>query len=305
MMERPLNLRTKPTSLRQGVLITLTLCAVPALWTQQAAAHIRMDQPVARNVWGSGPFSDPIKESPCGSGENDPRTTDPAKINTFAPGETITVSWEETVDHPGYYRISIDMDGQDDFVDPTGTPSTANPPVLPTLMDGIQDATDGTYSVEVTLPNETCDNCTLQLVQYMSEKSESYYICADLVIEGEVAGDGDGDGTGGAPDTTTETTEGAGGTLDSMGSGGQGTGGALPAQSGIGGTANTGTGGQLSSAGGSATSGETDAESGGDTPAGAGCAVSPGVSSPGSAITWLCGLVGALSVVSARRRLRR
>lgn len=306
IMERPVNLRTPMTRLPLSTVATLALCAVPALMTEHAAAHIRMDQPVARNVWAAQPFNDPIKQGPCGSGANDPRSTDPAKINTFAPGETITVSWEETVDHPGFYRIAIDMDGQDDFVDPAGPTDIKDPPVLPVLMDGITDMTDGTYSVEVTLPNETCDNCTLQLIQYMTDKDESYYICADLVIEGPVSGDGDGDGTGGTNDTTTEPTEGAGGAL--VASGGSISSGGSVASGGAS-VVPQGSGGQASGVGGSATTGETGSEGPGpsgddEVESGAGCSVSRTVPAPGSAIAWLCGLV-ALTVVGARRRIRR
>ena len=179
---------------------------IQATWVGSANAHIRMDEPIARNVWASQPGNDPIKDGPCGSGANDPRSTDPEKINVFSAGETITVAWRETINHPGHFRISIDMDGQDDFVDKTGPTDIVDPPVLPVLLDGIMDAPGGpgTYSVEVTLPDEPCDNCTLQLIQYMTDSNESYYVCADLVIEAEPSsgdGDGDGDATGGASGT--------------------------------------------------------------------------------------------------------
>lgn len=306
-MARPFPSSTKTIRFPVSPLVTLVLGVVPALWSQQAAAHIRMDQPVARNVWAATPFNDPIKEGPCGSGQNDPRSTDPAKINTFAPGETITVSWEETIDHPGFYRISLDMDGQDDFVTPTGTADIQDPPVLPVLKDGIQDQSGGTYSVEVTLPNETCDNCTLQLIQFMDDSDESYFVCADLVIEGEVSGDGDGDGTGGAPDTTTEPTEGAGGGLTTA-TGGQGSGGTSSTGGASGGSASTGSGGQLASAGGSVATGGTGSEGPGpsgddEAGSGAGCSVSRAVPTSASAVPWIVGLVG-LSVLGARRRRR-
>jgi hypothetical protein len=307
-MERPFHSTSNTTRLPASTWGALILGVVPAFWTQQAAAHIRMDQPVARNVWAAMPFNDPIKQGPCGSGQNDPRSTDPAKINTYAPGETITVSWEETIDHPGFYRISLDLDGQDDFVTPTGTVDIQDPPVLPVLKDGIQDETDGTYSVEVTLPNETCDNCTLQLIQFMDDSDESYFVCADLVIAGEVSGDGDGDGTGGAPDTTTEPAEGAGGGIAS-GTGGQGSGGAFstggnPSGSGP----STGAGGQLPSAGGGAITGDTDQDfpgpSGDDEAPASGCAMSPAAPPSRSALLGFMGVVG-LIVLGARRRLVR
>ena len=39
-------------------------------------------------------------------------------VTTFQPGETITVTWTETVDHPGHYRIAFDDDGTDGLLDP-------------------------------------------------------------------------------------------------------------------------------------------------------------------------------------------
>ncbi len=191
------------SSIVLGALATV-LTSGPAL------AHIRMDAPIARNVWAAQPGGDPIKIGPCGGGEDDLRTEDPDKINVFSPGETITVSWYETVDHPAHYRISIDMDGQDDFPEKSGPDDIVDPPVLPVLLDGIPDAAGGpgTYSVEVTLPNETCDNCTLQLIQYMTDRNEPYYVCADLRIEGET---GDETGSGGA---ATTDPSGAGGAME-------------------------------------------------------------------------------------------
>src|SRR5690606_18874851 len=56
------------------------------------------------------------------------------------------------------------------------------------------------YSAEVTLPNLACDNCTLQLIQNMGERTPTmmaptahlYFRCADLVLTG-----GSFDGMGG------------------------------------------------------------------------------------------------------------
>ncbi|MGD8641888.1 MAG: hypothetical protein PVG89_14735, partial [Gammaproteobacteria bacterium] len=45
--------------------------------------------------------NDGIKSGPCGS---DPRSTNPA---VFRPGQQITVEWEETINHPGYFTIAF------------------------------------------------------------------------------------------------------------------------------------------------------------------------------------------------------
>ncbi len=295
---------------------TTTMCA-GCLWSATAAAHIRMDEPVARNEWAMSAFQDPIKDGPCGSGANDPRSTDPDKINEFSPGQEITVSWHETIDHPGHYRIAIDMDGQDDFVDKTGETDIVDPPVLPVLLDGILDQPGGagTYSVTVKLPNETCDNCTLQLIQYMTDTYESYYVCADLVISGTPVG-GDGDGDSGTTESTTDSSTtgiefGSGGAASASTGGGPSTGGTM---SGTGGTLGAGaaagvTGGTTgtSPAGGAATYGETgDAyEPSGTDSAGTDpqCALvsGPTVPVPGGFLSGTC-FVGVLGWMRRRHR---
>lgn len=39
-------------------------------------------------------------------------------MTELEPGASIQVVWNEYVDHPGHFRISFDIDGDDDFVDP-------------------------------------------------------------------------------------------------------------------------------------------------------------------------------------------
>jgi hypothetical protein len=161
-----------------------------------AAAHLGLDAPVSRY----GP--DTLKTGPCGvaGGERSENVT------YFEPGETIEVRWNEYVDHPGHYRIAFDPDGDDDFVDPpTMEDLYSNDAVL---LDGIPDhgREDPYYSATVTLPDITCDNCTLQVIQVMYDKppyetpgNDIYYQCADLVLR-----------AGGGPDAGTGTDAGTG-----------------------------------------------------------------------------------------------
>lgn len=185
---------------------------------QSAEAHIRLTAPTSRHPIPVQEDNSFLKDGPCG-GQGDSRTSDPARVTTFAPGETITLEWHETIHHASHYRIAFDADGQDDFIDPTSESDIVEPPVLPILKDGIPDLSDGedSFSVQVTLPTTPCDNCTLQLIQYMYDRAEPfYYQCADIVIAGEP-----GDpplGTGGTIDAGTGGTTGAG-TGGSLGSG--------------------------------------------------------------------------------------
>jgi MYXO-CTERM domain-containing protein len=166
--------------------------AAVALCSANAAAHIRLDFPAPRSAHQ--------KYGPCGalgSVRGD-------VVTTFAPGETITVRWQETIGHPGHYRVSFDADGQDDFVDPASYTDTYSAPSV--LLDEIADAPGtGPYTADVTLPNIECDNCTLQLIQMMTDKppygdgNDIYYQCADLVLV--AAGGGGAGGSAGAGGT--------------------------------------------------------------------------------------------------------
>jgi MYXO-CTERM domain-containing protein len=148
-----------------------------------ALAHIDLDSPTDRGC------SDQ-KRAPCG-GSCDTRSSN---VTALEPGATITVRWTETINHPGHYRISFDDDGTDDFQSPTGDEDLMNP-VPPVLLDGIPDKVGGQYEAQVTLPNVECENCTLQLIQVMSETppyeaGDLYFRCADLALR-RGAGGGD------------------------------------------------------------------------------------------------------------------
>jgi hypothetical protein len=156
-----------------------------------AAAHIQLISPVQRHA--------DQKVGPCGIGADDMRGPD---VTVFAPGETIVVSWTETVEHPGHFRISFDADGHDDFVDPASYDDYYSNAAV--LVDEIADKPAGLYEVEVTLPDIECDSCTLQVVQVMTDKppyqigtNDLYYQCADISLVGAPQGTSTG------PDTTT------------------------------------------------------------------------------------------------------
>jgi hypothetical protein len=179
--------------------------AVVALSPLEARAHLGLDVPTSRY----GP--DVLKTGPCGSGDGE-RT---GNVTYYAPGETIEVFWDEYVDHPGHYRIAFDDDGVDDFVDPaTMMELYSNDTVL---LDGIEDKGPGErgYMATVTLPDVTCENCTLQVIQVMYDKppyttpgNDIYYQCADLVLRG-----------GGAPPDADAGTDLDAGTETDTGSG--------------------------------------------------------------------------------------
>jgi len=135
-----------------------------------ASAHIELTSPTPRTA--------DQKIGPCGAAGSKRGT----KVATYRPGETITVEWDETVDHPGHYRIALDDDGDDSFK----TPSRPDDAFPQTLADQIVDRSGGGhYKQQITLPNINCTNCTLQLIQVMTTSipyNSFYFQCADLVI---------------------------------------------------------------------------------------------------------------------------
>lgn len=183
--------------------------ALVCLAASAADAHIALSSPPPRHV--------EQKNGPCGVGPDDARGPN---VTTFQGGETILVRWTETVQHPGHFRISFDGDGHDDFGDPAGYDDFYSNPAV--LIDEIADKVESQamYEQEITLPMMSCDNCTLQLIQVMTDKppyelgtNDLYYQCADIVLEGAAAttgestsGDTSGDTSGG--ESSTDATSG-------------------------------------------------------------------------------------------------
>ncbi len=158
--------------MRLDVLISSIFLTTPAL------AHIQLDEPAPRGA--------AQKAGPCGA----PGGVRGDNVAVFTPGQTITVTWRETINHPSHYRISFDEDGDDDFRDPEDFMDFSGNPTV--LVDAIEDLPAAGQEQEVTLPNVTCERCTLQVVQVMYDKppygdgNDLYYQCADLALRGAV-----------------------------------------------------------------------------------------------------------------------
>lgn len=155
-------------------------------------AHIDLLSPEPR---ASGSGNAYLDRPPCG--QRDPgRILD--KVSVFRPGEMIRVRWDAYVQHPSYFRLSFDADGDDSFSARTSAPidpARDDPRLLPPgdgelVLDYVLDR-EGTLSqVErsVTLPSEPCEPCTLQLTQFIYDvpiDEATYYQCADVVLAGD------------------------------------------------------------------------------------------------------------------------
>lgn len=125
-------------------------------------------------------------------------------VTTFRAGETVSVEFDETIYHPGYFRISIaNKFAADattaDFPDPALTDlenchfdwsKVQTVPHGNVLADGLFKAQgeigdNRKLRQEVNLPDQPCDECTLQIVQVMEGHPAAscfYFHCTDIKI---------------------------------------------------------------------------------------------------------------------------
>jgi hypothetical protein len=203
--------------------VTMSLAARPV------AAHIHLLEPLSRTDNMRG---DPQKTRHCGDSAV---TRIASRVTTYAPGQTVTVKWAETINHKGWYRISFQANGETFRIPPAsnGAAGDGSPSNYPTedltgmvdpggtgsiiLKDRIPTAT---HQWDITFPNIECSNCTLQLIMMMTDNkpydadvttdadaNDLYYQCADITLSANApdAGvvSGADAGTGAGPDAGT------------------------------------------------------------------------------------------------------
>jgi hypothetical protein len=124
------------------------------------------------------------------------------KVTSFRPGQTIEVTIDEKIPHPGHYRVALAIEDRSELPpapavttvgsDPCGSTEIQDPPIFPILADNLLPHTepfDGPQTFTVTLPSDvTCTRCTLQIIEYMSNHGRPcfYYHCADIAIQGDL-----------------------------------------------------------------------------------------------------------------------
>jgi hypothetical protein len=269
----------------------LILTLLPSL----AFAHARLLSPTPRN--NSDSLKDP--NGPCG---NVPRT---ANNTVWQQGATVTINFEETINHDGCFILSLSQQNDQNFQQLMVVPHKNAP--------AITAANPRPYSATLTLPAFTsCQNCTFQLIQVMQSAAlacppanfaagSRYYSCADVRIVaatpdagGMDAGSGSDSGTPDAGGTGGGAGGGAGG-AGGTGGGGDATGGG---SGGAGGTGGTGGGGD-------ATGGGAGGAGGSGSVGGGGGAEFDPVSGGCGATGFAFGFYGLLLLVGALLRRRR
>lgn len=244
----------------------VVLLAAPVIATAFAATahgHARLKNPTPRdNRDGYKDMTPPGTGAPCGI----TRTAAQPSSN-LTPGATVTVTWEETVNHPGCFVLDFSAANDGNF-QVIGRKSHMNAPA-----PNPSAAAPRQWSMSVTLPSAPCTACTLRLRQMMlsGDVSEAnlatgcppatiaanttYYSCANVVLGGASGTGGSSGGTGGATGTG-----GRGGNAGGGRGGAPGTGGAAgtSGQAGNGASGAAGDNGQAGTSGqaGSGSSGE-------------------------------------------------
>ena len=185
------------------------LTALGTLCPSWAKAHFILNEPASQS--NQDLLGSPQKAYPCGLDAATPGTPTGA-VRTYVAGQTINLSINETIFHPGHYRVAIAKDAASLPADPVVTPETSpnntpcgsvpiNPnPTLPILADGIFKHTASYGSAAQTVPIKlpdgfTCNNCTLQVIQWMYNHPLNnpggcfYHHCATVnIVAGTDAG---------------------------------------------------------------------------------------------------------------------
>jgi hypothetical protein len=173
-----------------------------ALTPTISQAHFRLLAPAS---WiEENQLGDPQKAGPCG-GTNADYGKPTYAVTAVTGGSLLHVKIQETVYHPGHYRIALAVNSPTELpVDPKATTMTndqgkvmsvsgeiMNPVAPPVLVDGLwahDDHVMHAFETDVTLPNITCKSCTLQVAQFMEQHpvnnpgSFTYHHCAVLKI---------------------------------------------------------------------------------------------------------------------------
>jgi len=178
-----------------------------------AAAHVRITSPTPRS-------SDQLKERHCGLAGSAR-----ANVHTYKPGASLHLVWDEYIVHPGWFRVSFQPNGDTFETPPISNGPNGNGAAANYPTENLTGKTDpgtgsliiadriphGTLSLDLTLPSMECNNCTLQLIQMMTDKppyasdttsDDIYYACVDMVLSNaapamDAGTDGDGGTSGG------------------------------------------------------------------------------------------------------------
>jgi len=164
-------------------------------------AHFQLLEP--SSSLDQNQLGDPQKMAPCGGTSANPGTPTNAMTDVRG-GAMLHIKLKETIFHPGHYRIALartpaslppdpEVTTRDTPKGPYSVSAKIGDAKPPILADGLfahtqKPAPDAFWETNVKIPNINCDNCTLQVVQFMAEHGHnkdgdySYHHCAVLRV---------------------------------------------------------------------------------------------------------------------------
>ena len=174
--------------------------------TPIADAHFKL---LAPQSWiTENNLGDPQKLGPCGGTSADGGM--PTNfINKIQGGQKLHLKLQETVFHPGHYRVALAVNSRAELPEDSqvvtkesarGPQSVSaaidKQPKMPVLADGLFPHTarmNDPWETDIDIPNINCPKCTLQIVEFMAEHGLNkdggyfYHHCADLQITADPA----------------------------------------------------------------------------------------------------------------------
>jgi hypothetical protein len=139
-----------------------------------AAAHAVLLDPMPRNP------NDFNKDETLPCGADTPRSANPT---VYRPGQTVTVKWQETIEHPGHYELAFSASNDQNFQNMGGDIAD---------VGGASQANPVQYQADITLPDQECETCTIRMIQVLGDDNNTeYFSCADIAIRAPAV-DGDG-----------------------------------------------------------------------------------------------------------------
>jgi len=184
---------------------------VAASLSSAADAHFVLVQPAASLMQNR--LGDPQKIGPCGGVSANPGRGTPANpgapsgaITNVKGGTDLPLLVQESIFHPGHYRVSLartmaqlPKDPEVTVVQTDRGPRSQSaviqtPPVAPVLLDGIfahteKPAQPQVFDGMIPIPNIMCPNCVLQVIEFMADHpgiavdgGHNYHHCAILNI---------------------------------------------------------------------------------------------------------------------------
>jgi hypothetical protein len=183
--------------------LILGAAAAAVLMPAAAFAHFILVLPVP--TLEQNRLGDPQKKWPCGGTSANPGTPSGA-VTAVRGGDELPIKIQETIYHPGHYRIALAVKDVSELPPdpetvtrmtergPWSVSAKIDPdPKPPVLVDGLFQHTTrpepgSFFETQLKIPNINCDNCTLQVIQWMAEHAlnadgdYSYHHCATLKI---------------------------------------------------------------------------------------------------------------------------